>query len=135
VASERLKGALLIAALALGGVYVWFFDPAGASLYPSCPVQASTGTHCPGCGTARAAHALLHFDLRGAFAWNPLTTILSPLLGALLLDEVVLRLRGRPLLPFRVPAWAVYALAATLVVFWIARNLPGLEFLAPHALP
>ncbi len=132
--SDRARGLLLAAGLVAGAVYLAVFDPSAGAAYPACPVRATTDTHCPGCGTARALHALLGGDLRQALAWNPVTTLLSPLLGLLLVDDIVGRIRGRPWLPWRVPGWAVYGLAAALVAFWILRNLPGFEGLAPHQL-
>lgn len=47
----------------------------GASLAPPCPWHLWTGWPCPGCGTTRAVLRLLHADLTGAFAMNPLATI------------------------------------------------------------
>ena len=47
---------------------------AGATLAPPCPWHAWTGWPCPGCGTTRALVRLLHGDVTGAFAVNPLST-------------------------------------------------------------
>jgi hypothetical protein len=51
---------------------VWL---AAAGLLPSCPWHAWTGWPCPGCGSTRAIVRLLHGDLRGAIAMNPLTVL------------------------------------------------------------
>jgi hypothetical protein len=37
-----------------------------------CLFHASTGLLCPGCGTTRSLTALIHGDVVGAFAFNPL---------------------------------------------------------------
>jgi len=41
---------------------------------PPCLWRAWTGWPCPGCGTTRALVRLLHVDLSGALALNPLAT-------------------------------------------------------------
>jgi hypothetical protein len=41
-------------------------------LSPACPFHVLTGVPCPTCGATRAALALAAFDLRAAFASNPL---------------------------------------------------------------
>jgi len=45
---------------------------AAAGAMPACIWRASTGWPCPGCGTTRALVRLLHADLAGALAVNPL---------------------------------------------------------------
>src|SRR5262249_55872604 len=47
-------------------------DPATSRLFPPCPFRLATGLECPGCGTLRACHRLLHGDLAAAFRLNPL---------------------------------------------------------------
>ena len=45
---------------------------AAAGAMPFCVWRASTGWPCPGCGSTRAIVRLLHADLPGAVALNPL---------------------------------------------------------------
>ena len=47
---------------------------AAAGAMPPCVWRASTGWPCPGCGSTRAIVGLLHADLPGAVALNPLAT-------------------------------------------------------------
>ena len=42
---------------------------------PSCPLYALTGLYCPGCGSTRCLYSLVHFDLPGAMAMNPLLVV------------------------------------------------------------
>jgi hypothetical protein len=46
-----------------------------APLLPPCPFRALTGLPCLSCGTTRAAVAVLHGDVLGALATNPLATM------------------------------------------------------------
>ena len=132
----RPASVLLIAAsAAVVGAGVWVlrhFDPnVAGSGFASCLFHDLTGWYCPGCGTTRALHALVHGDLAGVVAMNPLLPVLGVLLPAVFLQGV-----GRPLpLPPVVQAWLLSAKfwIALIVGFGLLRNLPWWPFswLAP----
>lgn len=68
-------GALLVIGI------LTFFDPFSASnVLPPCLFHALTHLYCPGCGTTRALHALLHGEPVLAVRMNPLTVIALPLI-------------------------------------------------------
>ncbi len=69
---------------------------------------------CPGCGTTRALHALVHGDVAAAFGWNPFTMTLLLLGGLKLLTPPVPQAWLLPV------ASAVFVSA---VVFAVGRNL------------
>lgn len=114
-----LAGALLLIALRVSAV---------TRLLPPCPVSAMTGLHCPGCGTGRAASALLRGDVRGAVAFNPLLFLVVPCVALLVIGEARARRRGKY---FTVPRRAVLLILGVIVGFTVARNLPGFGFLGP----
>ena len=120
----------------LGGVVaaslvVAFRDPNESGHYPSCPFLAATGYFCPGCGATRLVHALTHGDVGTAFGLNPLLFVLLPVLGYLYVRWTVLTARGRPMRSALFGRAAVYPFLGLLVVFWIVRNLPFAQALAP----
>lgn len=102
--------------------------------YPTCPFLAMTGHWCPGCGTLRGIHALATGDPATALDRNPLMVALLPLLLAAWVGWG-LRAWGLPagdrLSPTRLPVAAVWTLFGVIVVFWIARNIPGWTWLSP----
>lgn len=95
---------------------------------PPCPVHALTGLYCPGCGSTRCLHALLHGDLPLALAMNPLLVISLPLLGLMALNAAgwrpvwltpLMRQLARP----RLWLWVLPGYA-------VLRNLPWPPFTA-----
>ncbi|MGA8200207.1 MAG: DUF2752 domain-containing protein, partial [Candidatus Sulfotelmatobacter sp.] len=70
----------MVAVAAAATVTLDFFDPATSGLFPPCPLHYLTGWYCPGCGSLRALHQLLHGNLSAAWALNPLTVLLLPFL-------------------------------------------------------
>ena len=126
--------AMTLLASAAGLLLVYRFDPATSGLFPPCLFHALTGWHCPGCGSLRALHALLHGDLRAAFGYNPLLLAMSPILLVGGLRESYRIASGEDRRTKIVPAWAIRALLVVIVAFGVLRNLPGFARLAPgHA--
>jgi hypothetical protein len=112
------------------------FDPARSGIFPPCPVHYLTGWYCPGCGSLRAIHALLHGNLHQAWAMNPLTIVLLPFIVYGLVSEILVGLRGRELPQPRFSSSAIYSLGCVIVLFGVIRNLPMHPFswLAPGAM-
>ena len=126
--------ALTAAALA-AAVGVWLlreFDPNAAhSPFPGCMFRALTGYFCVGCGLTRALHALVHGDVAGALAMNPLGVLMLPLMALMVAWSQGWQPRVlRPLMDVAMePKLWLWVLPG----YWVARNLPWLPFtlLAP----
>jgi len=112
------------------------FDPSVPGMFPPCPFLTLTGLYCPGCGSLRAIHQLLHGNLGNALAFNPFAVLASPFLVYGGLSYAAFRIRGKYLPRIFLPAPWIWILCAAIVVFGIARNLPVHPFnlLAPGAL-
>jgi len=102
-------------------------------LFPPCPLHALTGLHCPGCGTLRALHQMLHGNLRTAFWLNPLMVSSLPFVAYWCLSGLVREVSGRRMPRFFLPAAWIWVLLGVIVLFGIARNIPlyPLSLLAP----
>jgi hypothetical protein len=118
-------------------VLLYCFPPAETSFYPKCVLFQLTGLHCPGCGSTRALHSLLHGDVRQALAYNLFITLLAPYLAFHGLRAWFAAMRRRPLPVWRVRPWVVWAGLIAFLAYGVLRNLPFAPFdlLAPHAVP
>ena len=134
--SNKLYVSAGLVAAAAAGVMLALFDPATSRLFPPCPVRYFTGWYCPGCGSLRALHQLLHGNLRSAWAMNPLTIALLPFLTYSLASHAMWQVRGWPLPQILLPPACVRGLGAAIILFGIIRNLPIHPFnlLAPGAM-
>jgi hypothetical protein len=119
------------AVLAVSAVsYVAVVSPEESGHYPGCPFRTVTGLYCPGCGSLRAVHAMAHGDVTEALARNPFTVLVVPYLlwvWGSWLHRVVTKSTNR----YMAPAWILWLLLAAIMAFWVLRNIPGFEFLAP----
>jgi len=122
----------LLAAAAVGAAVLWHVNPneAGNPL-PPCPSLWLTGLFCPGCGTTRALHALLHGDLPGALAMNPLMVLSLPPVAVLLAHE--LQRLPKAMAPLAKRLGNARAWAVVVIGYAVLRNLPWPPFswLAP----
>ena len=125
-----------IVAAVFAATMLRLFDPATSGVFPPCPVRYFTGWYCPGCGSLRALHALLHGDLQTAWAMNPLTIIFLPFVIYGLASHILREYRGQGLPNIFLPAIWIRALAVVVVAYGIARNLPvhPFDWLAPGAM-
>jgi hypothetical protein len=141
--TERIgvRGRIFSAAIVTGAgvlaLILFIGNPEGrASIIPPCPLYFFTRIFCPGCGTARAMHQLLHGHLLSALAYNPLTVLFAPLLLYVLCSHILIIVRGRGLSEPNLPARGIWALFGLILIYWILRNIPVYPFalLAPHSL-
>jgi len=130
---QRLLSACVLGIIFIGGVYLFFLNPAQSSWYPPCFFHKLTGLYCPGCGTLRALHKLLHGQFLAALGLNPLLILLLPFVVYALLSYGMVAVRGRPLPGKFIPALWIRILLVIIIVFWILRNIPVSPFswLAP----
>lgn len=130
---DRLGSCLQCGVIVGSMGFLFFFDPESSSLYAPCPFRWLSGLHCPGCGTLRGLYQILHGDLAGGVGLNPLMAMSLPFLGYAFLSKLMHAVSGRSLPRVFIPARWIWFLVATIVSFWILRNIPAQPFslLAP----
>ena len=113
-----------------GAAYLFVFEPGRTGFFPACPFRTLTGLTCPGCGTTRALHQILHGHFAAAFMLNPLLLLGLPFIIFGFLRYSVIVMRGGVPRPNAVPAPYLYALFVIIVCFWVFRNTPFYPFVA-----
>ena len=126
--SARIFAAAGIFLTTGAAVFLWFFNPSTAGFFPACPLLATTGFACPGCGMTRGFHALLHGDIVAALGFNALLPVYVFVFAYLFAALFLLAVRGR-LLDFRIfHPTAIYGFLIVSLVFAVVRNLPVYPF-------
>lgn len=120
--NRRLTAAAIWALLAGGATYLFFFQPGRSGIFPACPFHTLTGLNCPGCGTTRGLHQLLHGHLVAAFELNPLTMLLLPILGYSLIAYTRSAITGHPLPQLSLSPKFGWVLTGLILGFWVFRN-------------
>jgi hypothetical protein len=122
VVSRRLTALLIWLSIAIGTIYLFIFEPGRSGLFPACPFRTLTGFTCPGCGSTRGLHRLLHGDIVGAVEFNALMVASLPFLLYVLVRYTAAALTGRPYQPHRLNAKYIWMLFVVIMCFWIFRN-------------
>jgi len=120
--AQTLLWAVALFLAGAAALLLYCFDPVHFHFYPVCVFHHVTGLLCPGCGTLRALHQLLHGHLAAALRFNALFVVLLPLACAYGLRLAFAQAAGKPV-PSISPSWLWFALGA-MVLFGILRNLP-----------
>lgn len=110
----------------LGVMALYFsFDPSHYP-FPKCPLLLLTGLYCPGCGSQRALHALLHGQVVRAAGFNVLAVACVPILAIGAADGALGWFRGRPQrATLLYQPWLGWLITGLTVGFALLRNLPG----------
>jgi hypothetical protein len=116
--------------LAAGAAYLFVFEPGKTGFFPICMFRFFTGFTCPGCGTTRALHQILHGHFLTAFTLNPLFIIAIPFLLFAFLRYSMTVMRGGVPRPNALPASYIYAIFFVVLSFWIFRNTPFYPFIS-----
>ncbi|WP_298651328.1 DUF2752 domain-containing protein [uncultured Proteiniphilum sp.] len=111
---------LLVAALYL----FYIFDPEAQPLFPKCPFLLVTGYECPGCGSQRAVHSLLHLDIGAALKYNAFMVLALPYIFlGIYLEYFGGKKRYPGIEKFFFDKWSAVVLLVVIIAYWILRNL------------
>ena len=111
---SRQKDGYIFVGSVVGGILVllYLFHPAKTAIFLPCPFHFVTGYHCPGCGSLRAIHNLLHGNVEAAMSLNPLMVLSIPFVGVMLLKPAWIY---KPWVP-----WVTFGI---IISYGIARNI------------
>ena len=113
---------IILLIIILGAVY-FVFDPLNSSFFPSCPFKSFTGLDCPGCGSQRAIHELMHLNFKKAFEYNALLVLSVPYLLLLIVFNFESVKQRFPKLERILFGWkSVWIITIIVVLFFIFRN-------------
>lgn len=133
ISVKAFKVATLTGFIVSAAIILYYFNPAGSQLYPSSPFRTLTGLYCPGCGSLRAVHQLLHGHLFAALDLNPLMVLTTPYLIYSFISYTSPVILGQQISQIYVkPAW-IWLFLKVVLVYWVLRNIPFPPFnwLAP----
>ena len=130
---DQAKFLLLAAAGIAGAVLLYNVDPRNPGSYPICPFFGLTGCYCPGCGTLRALHQLLHGSPIAALGYNPLAMLSLSFIAYSFLVGALRAVALPASAPVFVQSRWIWSLLAAVLAFWALRNVPFAPFtvLAP----
>jgi hypothetical protein len=120
-----IKKSILIFVFITLGIIYYMNNPQDSNLFPKCPIYSTTGLQCPGCGSQRAIHYLLHLDFIAAFKSNLLVVLSIPYL---LLGFVFGQIKEptKKMLQWRKTLYghkAIIIILIIIVVFCVIRNI------------
>ncbi len=114
-------------------VLFFVLNPNEHEIFPRCVFNSVTGYYCPGCGSQRAIHSLLHLNFAGVvgnnFLFLPAVLLLIYHYSFSFLNKKftwklpnIFYIKSTP--------WIILGI---IVLFWVLRNLPVYPFsiLAP----
>jgi hypothetical protein len=130
--SERIRGPIACAATVAAATYALHVrDPHVTHSWGVCPLYALTGVYCPACGSLRGVNDLSSGHLGQAASSNLLLVLAIPFALVFFASWSHGAWTGRDVRAVpAVPKSVQVGLVVLVVVFTLARNLPG-SWLAP----
>ncbi|MCW0483449.1 DUF2752 domain-containing protein [Gaoshiqia sediminis] len=123
--SKILKWGIAIILVIILAILYRTYNPNGNVYFPKCPFRELTGLKCPGCGSQRAAHYLLNFNIFNAIKENVILVLSIPyIMTGLVFDSLKKPneniLKWRKILFGRI---AIFVILTIIIAFWILRNI------------
>ncbi len=113
---------LAVALLLVFGSIYYALDPSQSGFFPRCVFHELTGYKCPGCGTQRAVHALLHGDVAAALRYNAILLIAVPWIVLCLYAESQ-RTRNPRLYDRLNAPLLIWLFLVLVLIWWLLRNI------------
>ncbi len=101
------------------------YNPIENNYFPKCPFKVVTGLDCPGCGSQRAVHFLLNFDVLGAMRENLMLVLFIPYIFINFIIDILDRPNDKilKLRKFLFGHKAIVVILILIFTFWVFRNI------------
>lgn len=131
---HKIKWFTIIFGSVILAIFYFFTNPNEVNFLPECPLYFTTGIYCAGCGSQRATHQLLNFNILGVLQQNALYLMGLLLFGYHLIVSGINTVFKKNMYNFVYHPKTPLIILATIIVFWIFRNIPYYPFnlLAPN---
>ena len=119
----------------MGLVLLYFLvNPKNVELFPKCPLYATTGIYCPGCGSQRAMHHLLNFNFYGVVQQNILFIFGILTVTYYWTIKVLNLIFNKKYYNYIYHPKTPVLILIFVILFWILRNISYYPFilLSPH---
>ena len=136
--NRKIRIALVFCAgavCAVGAFYLYHHNPYSYPL--PCIFHLLTGLYCPGCGAGRACYSLLHLRFKDALSYNPLMTLLIPLICLYIMVRVIdWMITGGNHVDGKISVKLLVWILVLVFIYGALRNIPVFPFtlLAPGGL-
>ena len=136
--NKKMRIALVLCAgavCAVGAFYLYHHNPYSYPL--PCIFHLLTGLYCPGCGAGRACYSLLHLRVKDALSYNPLMTLLIPLICLYIMVRVIdWMITGGNHVDGKISVKLLVWILVLVFIYGALRNIPVFPFtlLAPGGL-
>ena len=123
--SKILKWSIVIIFVTILAILYRTYNPIGNIYFPKCPFRELTGLKCPGCGSQRAVHYLLNFDILNATKENAILVLSLPYILTGIVFDLLKRTNGK-ILKWRKRLFgqkAIFVILTIIIAFWILRNI------------
>ena len=129
--SASIQGMLFLAMILTGSgaMFYLYLVRSGIVVPRMCDVYRLTGFYCPGCGAGRASYSLLHGRFLDAFCYNPVMTVLLPLLALYVAARAIdWAITGGDHIDQKISVKFVAGILIFVLLFGIVRNIPVYPF-------
>ena len=130
----KIKNVGIIVGVICLGIFYFWIDPNEVNFIPKCPFYSVTGFYCPGCGSQRATHQLLNFNIFSVFQQNILYLLSLLILGYHLIVTGINTILKKHIYNYIYHPKTPLVILGFIIIFWILRNIPCFPFnlLAPY---
>ncbi len=121
--AAQLAALLVLLTITACVTLLFMLDFSDLTYLPGCPVKTLTGLNCPGCGSTRALHQLIHLHPLNAWNYNPALIVLGIPAMILLLVDLAGTICIRKRIIFKVGNRTGSMLAPLILIYFLVRNL------------